>query len=611
MAGSSNIIARASVALTPTLQGSMTAIKNQLNRSVNPAQIGRNWGTGISGGIAPSFKAMAGIAVASLTAIGTHKLLQGGITRAMNIDMARFRFKALGVDAAKAMDSCSKAVLGTAYSLDEAAKLAGVLSASGVEAGDEMTKVLSATAGAAAIGGVEFERIGLIMQRVAAKGHVSGRDLLQFSQAGVSATKVLADYLGKTSEEVTAMVSKGQIDFKTFSDAMYSAFGEKAKGASETFEGALRNLRAAWNRVTEKFATPVLEGLQKTFKNAAPVIDEFGNVLQPAADALGNIVANVSGDFVNKLNDFTNALKEGVPIGEALANSFGLVGNVVRILGDVISGFSEGFNLDLLGESFGFLEGIFKEIFNEEVNLSEFSKNLGVVFSTVLAGAIFIVGGALKVVIEVCKALASVILAVNDGIGATISNIQNIPGAIYDGIILPLGEAILNLINANSNIHAFFDGFMNAVINFAVFWANTWNNIVGTVQSVANRIQEIINTITGAFRGIGDFVGGLFNGGNFELSPDGGWHASGGVFSKPAIIGVGEGSSSEAVLPLNTRTFRNIADGISRNRAQQGGSLDIQTARLISELIDEVRDVKNRMLNERDFTRMATIGVRA
>ena len=70
------------------------------------------------------------------------------------------------------------------------------------------------------------------------------------------------------------------------------------------------------------------------------------------------------------------------------------------------------------------------------------------------------------------------------------------------------------------------------------------------------------------------------------------WYAKGGVFSAPTLIGVGEGSSSEAVLPLNDVTYGAIARGISSRMASQGvtniyyidGNLVAADARLASAL---------------------------
>ena len=63
-------------------------------------------------------------------------IAEGGKKRALNIEQAKFQFKALGMDVDATMKSASNAVSGTAYSLDEAAKMASIFGTSGVSAGD-------------------------------------------------------------------------------------------------------------------------------------------------------------------------------------------------------------------------------------------------------------------------------------------------------------------------------------------------------------------------------------------------------------------------------------------------------------------------------------------
>lgn len=72
----------------------------------------------------------------------TTPLIEGGKNRALNIEQAKFQFKGLGLDVDKTMESASKAVQGTAYGLDEAAKIAGIFGTSGMQAGEEMTTAL-------------------------------------------------------------------------------------------------------------------------------------------------------------------------------------------------------------------------------------------------------------------------------------------------------------------------------------------------------------------------------------------------------------------------------------------------------------------------------------
>src|SRR6185369_3797194 len=78
-------------------------------------------------------------------------IFQGGLSRAENIEQAKFQFQGLGIDVTQAMASAKDAVLGTAFGLDAAAKAAAMFGASGLQAGPQMTSALRAVAGVAAL----------------------------------------------------------------------------------------------------------------------------------------------------------------------------------------------------------------------------------------------------------------------------------------------------------------------------------------------------------------------------------------------------------------------------------------------------------------------------
>lgn len=306
-------LASAYLTLMPTLKNAQRQIESQLN-GVDVSGSGKRMGTTLSSGFGSAFKTVAKVGVGAVAAIGTAVgglALGGGISRALKLDQAQFKFRALGMDVESAMASCSAAVSGTAFGLDAAATVATQLGASGVEAGDAMTGALKSVAGVAAMSGRSMEDIGSIFSKVAAKGKVSGDELLQLNEAGINATAALAKHLGKTSEEVQKLVSSGQIDFATFSAAMQETFGEAAAGANETFQGAMSNVMAALSRVGAKFADPALGGLRKVFVALIPAIDAVSKALDPAVEAFGRFSDAVSARTTAGIEAFADAASSG------------------------------------------------------------------------------------------------------------------------------------------------------------------------------------------------------------------------------------------------------------------------------------------------------------
>lgn len=325
-------LAQAYVTIIPSLKGAQRTIASELS-GVNTSKVGKSWGSGISCGFNPSIKGIAKAATGILAGIGSAKILQGGISRALKLDQAENKFKTMGINVEEAMKSCTESVKGTAFGLDAAATVAASLGVSGVQAGDEMTRSLKAVAGMASLGGVEMERVGAVFGKVAAQGKIQGDELMQLSEMGVPALQMLSKHLGLTTAEVQKMVSSGEVDFQTFSDAMYEAFGEAAQGANDTFQGAMSNVTAAISRVTAAFASPALEGLRKVFVALIPAIDAVGKLLDPLVKKFEKFVEFASGKAVAGIDAFIKAISDGGPIS-----------NFASWLGETIHMFSIGAN---------------------------------------------------------------------------------------------------------------------------------------------------------------------------------------------------------------------------------------------------------------------------
>ena len=192
----------------------------------------------------------------------TEGIVQGGIRRAMNLENAHFQLQGLLKDETKVqavMKNVQDAVDGTAYGLDAAAKAASQFAASGLEAGDEMYRALRGIAGVAAMANTDYETIADIFTTVAGNGRLMGMQLQQLSNRGLNIPSILGKELGKTEVEIREMVTKGQISFQTFADAMDSAFGEHAKKANETFTGSISNIKSALGRIGALFISPLIE----------------------------------------------------------------------------------------------------------------------------------------------------------------------------------------------------------------------------------------------------------------------------------------------------------------------------------------------------------------
>lgn len=247
----------------------------------------------------------------------TNGIINGGKRRAMNLENANFQLQGLLKNeeaVAAVMQNVSDAVDGTAYSLDAAAKVASQLAASGMKAGDQMFSALRGVAGVAAMTNSSYEDIGRIFTQVAGQGRMMGDQLLQLSGRGMNAAATLASYLTKigdgtkyTEAQIRDMVSKGQISFDTFAAAMDDAFGEHAKAANSTFEGALSNIKSALGRIGADFIKPLI-AQNGPFVNLFNVIRKKVNQIHEITKPIAEWTTKTIGNMVNKLAGFLEKL---------------------------------------------------------------------------------------------------------------------------------------------------------------------------------------------------------------------------------------------------------------------------------------------------------------
>ena len=232
----------------------------------------------------------------------TGGIVQGGITRAMNLEKARFQLQGLLKDTKKVeavMENVNASVDGTAYSLDQAAVVASMFAATGMEAGEKMEGALRAVAGTAAMTSADYQRVGLIFTQIAGQGRLMGNDLLQLSNLGINAAATLGEHFGKTEAEIRDMVSKGKISFEMFAEAMDSAFGEHAAKANVTFTGAMANVKAALARIGAEFVSPLVV-------ENGPLV-KFFNVLRERINEVKASIGPIAKTFTDFVSTITNA----------------------------------------------------------------------------------------------------------------------------------------------------------------------------------------------------------------------------------------------------------------------------------------------------------------
>lgn len=299
----------------------------------------------------------------------------GGNQRATNIQKANLMLEGLldtqdEID--QALADANAAVMDTAYGLDEASIVAAQLVASGVEIGewgddtgksfdttaqkatalgDDMSKALIAISGLAGMTGSSYSEIGQIFTTVASNGRLMTDQVRQFSARGLNVAAALGEELGKSESEINEMVTKGQISFKTFANAMLSAFGDQAYQANRTFTGVMSNTKAALSKIGANFWTPLIQNTNKAGTGLVNLVQIFKTVKDKLNDfnaafatPLGNIDAKDKTDeskwgaWVKAVDKVSTRVQKSVDAIDATAIGESLLGVFEKALPKVANG---------------------------------------------------------------------------------------------------------------------------------------------------------------------------------------------------------------------------------------------------------------------------------
>lgn len=203
--------------------------------------------------------------------------------------------EAAGAALDKILETAKKAPTFSLEGLAEANRTLIAAGSSAEEANAQVLDLANALA-AAGKGDAELARMALNLQQIANNGRAFAIDLKQFNSAGIPVWQILADYTGKTKDELSDTV----ITFEMLTGALKMAaseggryFGALDKQAA-TFNGQLnalknnvrRELGQAFEGVTKVLEKTVLPTLNKLFES-----DESVYKLVTAIESVGAAIA--------------------------------------------------------------------------------------------------------------------------------------------------------------------------------------------------------------------------------------------------------------------------------------------------------------------------------
>ncbi|UJC77938.1 hypothetical protein D4768_09680 [Rhodococcus erythropolis] len=314
------------VADTSRIPGQVTSALGGAQQSANSA--GEGMGSRLAAGLGKTLKVGVGAA-----AVATGGLIAGAITKGIGrltaIDDAEDKLRGLGHSATsvdKIMENALAAVKGTSFGLGDAATIAAGAVASGIKPGAELERTLKLTGDAATIAGTSIGEMGGIFNKVAASNKIQGDVIAQLGDKGIPILQLLGKEMGKSAADVSALASKGKIDFATFQNAMERGLG----GAALTAGGAsIENVNAALGRFGATLAGPAFRQAPKAYEAITDALDKLDAKSKPI---MAELEKDINGKYLPALKTFG---REGAEAFEQFRNSDLVVQSMSRI-GNVI-----------------------------------------------------------------------------------------------------------------------------------------------------------------------------------------------------------------------------------------------------------------------------------
>lgn len=419
-------IATAYVSLIPSTSKIAPGVRSALGEvERDTAATSSSMGSSLATGI--------GTGVAAVTALLGGLTLKGGFTRALAIDNAQAKMKALGysaTDVQGVMDTALASVKGTAFGLGDAASLATQLIAGGIKPGQDLARALGNTADIAAVANVSLGDLSPVMGQLASSSHLYTQDLLQLQQRGLPVFSWLADSLGKTQTEVRDMVSAGDVSFAQLQTAIEQHVGGAAK-ATDSFKASWSNVLAALSRTGAVVATPALSMLKGVFDQAIPAIDAVTSKITP-------LVATLAGRLAPVVTDLATRISGWVQSTGGLSASFSGLSAILLPLGGALAALGGGGlvgALSPLGRMLPVISGPMGLILGSIAALISQSPEL----KTALGDAFLSLGGALQNLAPLFPVLADVATSLANTLGGALAS-------VISTAVVPLIQMLANTV---------------------------------------------------------------------------------------------------------------------------------------------------------------------
>lgn len=401
--------------------------------------------------------------------------------------------------------------------------------------------------------GLTQEQIGaanLALTQMASAGKIGAQDMMQLTNAGIPAWKMLADAMGLTVAEIRDMSQKGDLGQEAI-DQLYTAFVDKTKGASASLADT---------------TMASFSNLQETVGNT---MSSIGDIMIKAFDVKGVLgdMGNFAEEFKGHINNIKKAMQD-VGVRDAITNELNEVSPAAaRVFTVLTDGFSS----------------IKKFVTENSTAIKLLAEALITAGGTALAimkiQAAFKACTAAVNIFRVACAAHPILLAISLIVTALVlvathwDEIKSACQNAYDYISSNVSAAVAPIKTA----------FQTAADTVKKIWQEVVNLVTHPIDAVINVAKHVTESVTRSITEGGQTKaakGGVF-GGNVPMLANGGQARKG----TPAIIGE---AGPEAVVPLRANILQQIGESIAEATARGKASKGSRTAEILAKIRSSV-----------------------
>lgn len=361
---------------------------------------------------------------------------------------------------------------------------------------------------------------------------------------------------------------------------------KRLSNASDLLTNSLQIANNAW----EQNSALTTES-DKRYNTTAAKLGQVKETLKEVAIDLGEVMLPIIKDFADKLKELTDkftSLDDGqkktiltiLAVVAAIAPLLGVLGTLISVIGTLIVSFAvvsiaiSAISAPVLAvvAVIGVLIGIFIKLWNTNEDFRNNVMNIWNTLSSFFMNYVLpIFKGFFNYWVSIFKTAFTIVAAIIKGLLNNATAVVSGLIGVFSGILTYLqGVFTGNWKQAWEGIKRIFTSIVDSIKSIfggAIDWISSKvSGLVNLVTSIPDKIQGIKNSI-----------------GNISLKVPG--FATGGIVTSPTLAMVGEGSSAEAILPLD-KLPRLMAEAM--RGAGSGANITIYTQELDSQKLEQI-----------------------